>query len=85
MVTFSPRLIAALVFCALAVYALSQYFDPQRLSGRTLTRCVSGLCMLCLWNLLLPFRLGVNPLSSLIAGTLGLPGLGLLAVLKLAA
>lgn len=85
MVTFSPRILATMAFCALAVYALSQQFDPQRPSGRMLTRCVSGLCMLCLWNLLLPFRLGVNPLSTLIAGTCGLPGLGLLAVLKLTA
>ena len=77
------RALGMLALCALGVYLLSRGFDPRRLSGRAVTRCVAGLMLLLLWNLLLPLRLGVNPLSMLAAGCLGLPGLMLLAVLAL--
>lgn len=85
MVQFQPRILLALCAAAWLLYLLSCRFDPRRLHGRLLTRCVGGVMLLCLWNLLLPLRLGVNPLSALIAGSLGIPGLGLLALLNLAA
>ena len=72
-----------LALCALAVYLLSRSYDPRRLSGRAVTRCVAGLMLLLVWNLLVPLRLGINPLSAFTAGCLGLPGLMLLAVLAL--
>ena len=39
--------------------------------------------MLCLWNALPLPELGVNPLSVMVTGSLGLPGLGLMAVANL--
>ena len=83
MVQCPYRALGMLALCALAVYLLSRSFDPQRLSGRAVTRCVAGLMLLLVWNLLIPLRLGINPLSMLAAGCLGLPGMMLLAVLAL--
>lgn len=77
------RALGMLVLWALTVYLLSRSFDPQQFSGRAVTRCVAGLLLLLLWNLLVPLRLGINPLSMLAAGCLGLPGMMLLAVLAL--
>ncbi|MGN1020196.1 MAG: pro-sigmaK processing inhibitor BofA family protein [Aristaeellaceae bacterium] len=85
MVQCPCRALCALALCALAVYLLSRGYDPQRLSGRAVTRCVAGLTLLLVWNLLVPLRLGINPLSMLTAGCLGLPGMLLLAVLALMA
>ena len=77
------RALGVLVLCALTVYLLSRSFDPQQLSGRAVTRCVAGLMLLLVWNLLVPLRLGINPLSMLTAGCLGLPGMMLLSVLAI--
>lgn len=83
MVQFNPRLLLTLCLCAFALYLLCQRFDPQRLHGRILEQCVTGAALLTLWNLIVPFHLGANPLSAWLTGALGLPGIGLLAVLKL--
>ncbi|MGN0778546.1 MAG: pro-sigmaK processing inhibitor BofA family protein [Aristaeellaceae bacterium] len=85
MVVCPVRALAALVGCAAAVYLLCRCFDPQRLSGKAVTHCVLGLLLLLVWNLLSPLHLGVNPLAALTAGCLGLPGVGLLLVLKMLA
>ena len=77
------RALGMLALCALGVYLLSRGFDPRRLSGRAVNRCVTGLFLILGWNLLFPLRLGINPLSVLTAGCLGLPGMMLLAVLAL--
>ena len=68
---------------ALALLVFSLRFDPQRPHARWLRRGVSGLMLLCLWNLLPLPQLGVNPLSVMVTGSLGLPGLGLMAVANL--
>lgn len=81
MIQAEPRLLITLALCPALLHLLCQRFDPQRLHGRVLTRCVTGLCLLIMWDLLLPLHLGVNPLSAWIVGTLGLPGLGLMAFL----
>lgn len=83
MVRFHPQILLTLAFCALALYLLCRRFDPQRPHGRALTRCVAGVLMLALWNAVVPLRLGANPISAWIAGSLGLPGLGLLAAMAL--
>ncbi|MBQ8653895.1 MAG: pro-sigmaK processing inhibitor BofA family protein [Clostridia bacterium] len=83
MTAFQPKILITLALCVLALYMLSQLFDPQRPHGRMLTRCVTGLMLLLAWNLIIPLRLGANPLSAWIAGSLGLPGLGLLAALAM--
>ena len=42
-----------------------------------------GLLLLFGWNLLPLPDLGVNPLSVMVTGALGAPGLGLIAVINL--
>lgn len=81
MLVVYPRLIGLMVAAGAAVLAFSLHFDPRRLRGKALGWCVAGLGALLLWNALPLTHLGVNPLSALTAGALGLPGLGLLAVL----
>lgn len=58
-------------------------YDPQRLHGKVLRCMVTGFGLLLCWNLVSSIRLGVNPLSMLAAGSLGLPGLGMLSVFAL--
>ena len=58
-------------------------YDPQRPGARLLRCSVQGLLMLLVWNLLPLPHLGVNPLSAVMTGLLGAPGLGLAAVLNL--
>ena len=75
--------ILLLSLAALALLIFSLRFDPQRPHARWLRRGVCGLLMLCLWNALPLPELGVNPLSVMVTGSLGLPGLGLMAVANL--
>ena len=63
------------------VWLVSHVYDPQRLSGRLVRAWTLGALSLLLWNALPLPRLGLNSLSAVTAGALGLPGLGLLAVL----
>ncbi len=75
--------IVILILTALALLAFSLHFDPQKPHARWLRRGVCGLLMLCAWNALPLPELGVNPLSVMVTGSLGLPGLGLMAVANL--
>ena len=75
--------ILLLSLAALALLIFSLRFDPQRPHARWLRRGVTGLLMLCLWNALPLPELGVNPLSAMVTGALGLPGLGLVAVMNM--
>ncbi len=75
--------ILILIATALALLLFSLRFDPQRPHARWLRRGVTGLLMLCVWNALPLPQLGVNPLSVMVTGSLGLPGLGLMAVANL--
>lgn len=81
MVAVYPRLILLMAAAGALVLVFSLGFDPRRLRGKALRCTVLGLGALLLWNALPLARLAVNPLSVLAAGALGLPGLGLLAVL----
>lgn len=65
----------------LALFALR--YDPQKNHARWLRHGVVGLLMLTAWNLLPLPHLGVNPLSVMVTGALGLPGLGLTAVMNM--
>ena len=73
------------ILCAAAVLLLlfSLRYDPQKPHARYLRHGVVGLLLLCTWNLLPLPDLGVNPLSVMVTGVLGLPGLGLTAVMNL--
>lgn len=71
--------IGLLCLTALLLTAFSLRYDPQKPHARYLRRGVTGLLLLTAWNLLPLPRLGVNPLSVMVTGTLGLPGAALLA------
>ena len=75
--------IAILILTALLLTLFSLHYDPQKPHARYLRHGVVGLLMLCLWNCLPLPKLGVNPLSVMITGSLGWPGLGLVAVMNL--
>ena len=77
------RSIALLSLTALLLTWLSLRYDPQKPHARYLRHGVVGLLMLCVWNLLPLPHLGVNPLSVMVTGALGLPGLGLVAVMNI--
>lgn len=81
MVMVYPRLILLMAAAGGLVLWFSLGFDPRRLRGRALRCGLAGLGALLVWNALPLFPLPVNPLSAWAAGALGLPGLGLLAVL----
>ena len=83
MVTIEPMLLLPLLPPLLAVWYLSRTWDPKRLSARILGAWTTGFLALWLWNLTPLLHLGINSLSAVTAGALGLPGLGLLAGVKL--
>ena len=72
-----------LMVTALLLTLLALRYDPQKPHARCLRHGVVGLLMLCAWNCLPLPHLGVNPLSVMVTGALGLPGLGLTAVMNL--
>ena len=77
------KTILLLTLAALGVTLFSLRYDPQKPHARYLRHGVVGLLMLCVWNLLPLPHLGVNPLSVMVTGALGLPGLGLVAVMNI--
>ncbi len=81
--TTTLQTIGILCLTALLLLMFALRYDPQRAHARHLRRGVCGLMALILWNLLPLPDLGVNPLSVMVTGALGLPGMGLMAVVKL--
>ena len=75
--------IAVLILTALLLTWFSLRYDPQKPHARWMRHGVVGLLMLCVWNLLPLPHLGVNPLSVMVTGALGMPGLGLMAVMNM--
>lgn len=85
MVVIQPRLIALLALASLAFFLLALRYDPQKPSAKILRRLTAGTALLLCWNLFSPQDVGVNPLSALLTGYLGLPGAVLTALLNLMA
>ena len=75
--------IAVLILTALLLTLFALRYDPQKPHARYLRHGVVGLLLLCIWNLLPLPALRVNPLSVMVTGSLGIPGLGLVAVMNL--
>lgn len=75
--------LATLIGSAGALYLLCMRYDPQRPHARLIRCGVTGMLLMMVWNLLPLPHLGVNPLSVMTTGALGLPGLGLTAVVNL--
>lgn len=74
---------AVLVLAAGLLYLLCQRYDPQRPHARVLRAGVRGVALLLLWNLLPLPPASFNPLSAMIAASLGFPGAALVAALNL--
>ena len=77
------QILAVLIPAALLLTVFSLRYDPQKPHARWMRHGVVGLLMLFAWNLLPLPDLGVNPLSAMVTGALGLPGLGLVAVMNM--
>ncbi|MGN0792907.1 MAG: pro-sigmaK processing inhibitor BofA family protein [Aristaeellaceae bacterium] len=75
--------IGTLCAAALILYLFCIRYDPKKPHARWLRHGVVGLMMLLMWNALPLPHLGLNPISAITAGALGLPGLGLIAVMNL--
>lgn len=82
MVVIEPRLLVLMGGLLGALFLLVARYDPARPYARALRSLVAGLFLLMAWNALSLPRLGVNPLSMWLTGSLGLPGLLLMAVLN---
>ena len=73
------------VFMA-AILLLAIFHRPLVWAGKVLARSLVGLGFLALWaqsGILTGLSLGVNLLNALILGVLGVPGFGLLMLLRL--
>ena len=83
MVTVHPRLVLLWLglFGGMLLPALR--FDPQARSAKAMRAGAWGFALICLWNMLPLPPVGVNPLSAVVAGSLGLPGVGLLCILRM--
>ncbi len=75
--------IAALCVTALALAFLCIRYDPKKPHARLIRHGVMGVMLLTLWNVLPLPHLGMNPLSVMATGALGLPGLGFMTVINL--
>jgi inhibitor of the pro-sigma K processing machinery len=70
----------------LLIYIAGTRIEPYKPAWKLLERGLLGLGILLVWNLLAtPFDLGigVNPVTALVAGALGMPGLGLLLIIRM--
>ena len=82
MVQVNPRLIALVAGVMTGLLPLIRRYDPMRPMSRLLNCVTAGMLALSLWNLLPIMHLGINPLSAIVAGWLGAPGIALLAFAK---
>ena len=79
MVIVNLRLVLLLAGIMGGLYLFGRLYRPDTFLARLLT----GLALLLCWNVLMPpQRLGINPLSMVTAGALGLPGVCFLLLLK---
>lgn len=74
--------LSALCASSFALYLLCMRFDPKKPHARMLRHGVIGLMLLLCWNLLPLPHIGMNPVSVMATGSLGLPGLALMAAVN---
>lgn len=75
-----------LIFAVFTTAAWQLLRLPLRLGAKTAIHCASGFACLWLLNTLAPFTgltLPINPVTLLLSGTLGIPGLALVTLLEL--
>jgi len=79
-------LIMVYAFSAFIIYVLAYIlYVPLKYAMRLLTSILVGGALLWITNLLgsrLGFAVAINPITALVSGTLGLPGVVLLVVFK---
>ena len=76
---------AVLIPAVLTVFLVRLLALPLKLSWKLLTHSACGLVCLWLLNAVSPFtgiQLPVNAVTVLIAGTLGVPGMAVMAILQ---
>lgn len=80
------NLIAAAIFGLLVIYFLSRlFFKPLKLLLKAILHIVLGGTMIVLYNMVgaaWGLTLGLNLISALVVGVMGLPGLGMLVALR---
>lgn len=80
------NLIAAAIFALVVLYFLSRiFYKPLKLLFRAILHVVLGGAIIALYNLAgstWGLALGLNPISALVVGVMGLPGLGMLVALR---
>lgn len=79
------NLISPLLTCLVLFFLLRGLFQPLVWAVKTLLR--GGCGFLCLWIVntvsgVTGLHIPINPVTSLTAGVLGLPGIGILALLE---
>lgn len=75
-----------LALLALMIFIIGMRVNPNATAFKALERLLLGAAIVYGYNLLAVFfdmQIGLNPITCLTAGFLGVPGLGLLAVLRL--
>jgi len=81
----TEKLALGLLALFLAIVLLHLLRAPLRLAGKVLANTLLGFGALLALHLTAPVTglvLGVNPLNALVVGILGVPGLGLLLLLR---
>lgn len=77
------RLMLLLSLAVAAAYLLTMRCDPRGRVWRTIGQVIAGFLLLTAWNALTANPVGINPFSAWLTGALGLPGVGLTALLNL--
>ncbi len=70
----------------LLIYIAGSRIEPYKPAWKLLERGILGAGVIFVWNLLaspLHMAVSLNPITALIAGALGAPGLGLLLIIKI--
>lgn len=80
------NIVAAVLFGLVVLYFLSRiFYQPLKFVFKALMLMFVGGIMILLFNLaggIWGFSIGVNLISAFIVGVMGLPGLGMIAVLQ---
>ena len=80
------ELVAILVMIALGLGLVRMVIAPIRLAWKLMINGLVGLTCLWLVNLaagITGLYIPINPITAVVAGALGLPGIGLLAVVQI--
>ena len=86
-ISIAWNVVAAYAFGIVILYAAARLLAPPvRFAARLLANTLAGLVLLFAFNIAGSFfgvRIPLNPVTALLAGALGIPGVALLLALKL--